>query len=95
MASMDSFPIIVGDNVHDTAYGPGRVVTLMSGNRFQVAFPQGRSYVYNDGGVNSRFTIRTLFWRDPVIAVPTKTDDDWTAIRNVCSAVVAAWRANS
>lgn len=95
MASMDGSPVLVGDSVYDTAYGTGTVAELMSVDRFRVSFPQGRTYVYSDAGVNTRFTIRTLFWRNPVIAVPAKNDNAWTAISAVCSAVVSAMRVNA
>jgi len=91
-ADMDGYAVAIGDTVYDTAYGTGRVVMIMSGGRFQVVFPQGRSYVYSGGGVNSRFTIRTLYWRDPVIVIPTREDNKWSALQNVCRAVASAIR---
>ena len=88
---MDGYIVEVGDTVYDTAYGNGRVTAVLTSNRFQVAFPQGRSYVYSEG-VNSRFTVRTLFWRDPVVVIPTKEEAKWTALQNICKGVASAIR---
>ena len=91
-ATMDDFDVNIGDVVYDTAYGQGTVKAILTGNRFQVAFPDGRNYVYTGAGVNSRFTVRTLYWRNPVFAIPEKDEDRWLHVQNVCRAVVSAIR---
>jgi hypothetical protein len=73
----DGSPILVGDSVHDLAYGPGIVVELKpQEQRFVVKF--GDRYVgYTLGGVGN-FNRKTLFWRDPIDSLPVpKSADKW------------------
>lgn len=91
---MDGSPVLVGDVVYDTLYGAGVVEQILVDNRFVVTFSGANlRHTYHDSGVGSRFKVRSLYWHDPVFAIPAKSDTGWQKIRTICLAVVAAMRA--
>jgi hypothetical protein len=90
MYEMDGAAIVVGDAVHDTLYGVGRVVELLPTNRFRVNFPsKPHGLVYDVNGVGVRYTRRTLFWHDPVIATPPKDSRIWLLLRPIITGLIA------
>lgn len=89
---MDGAVVLVGDQVHDVVYGVGTVVELLD-NRFVVSYASmRRRMTYNSSGIASTKSVRTLYWRDPVLVAPAKDDVQWSKMRAVCMAVVAAFR---
>lgn len=93
MATMDGSSVAVGDAVYDTIYSDGEVFEITLDNRIKVRFPDGREMTYTTAGVSVRFGARTLYWKDPVIAVPLKTDTKWDQARDLCTAIVGVLRA--
>ncbi|MFZ1491126.1 MAG: hypothetical protein WAS51_14405 [Ilumatobacteraceae bacterium] len=92
---MDGYPVLVNDRVYDTQYGWGEVEQLLVDNRAAVVFTVGSKslrHVYDANGVGTRFKTRTLYWHDPIIAVPAKSDNGWTKIQQICRAVVDTLR---
>lgn len=90
---MDGATVNVGDRVYDTAYGPGVVEQLLVDSRFVVMFSTvSRRQTYSTSGTGVRFPTRTLFWHDPIIAVPAKDDTGWLKIQQICRAVVETLR---
>jgi len=70
---LDGYDVIVGDTVHDVAFGPGKVVSLRDlDDKFEVRFVQGNSGLYRTTGIGPALQRRTLFWTDPVLFVPSK-----------------------
>lgn len=94
MHTLDGEQVVVGDFLYDTQYGRGQVEQLLVDNRVVVLFSGlNRRHVYNSEGVGTRFHVRTLYWHDPIIVVPAKSDTGWLKIQQVCLAVIAALRA--
>jgi hypothetical protein len=70
----DNSTLVLGDSVHDVAYGPGTVVELKPvEQRFVVRFGQ-RFVGYTLQGVGN-FNRKTLYWRDPTDALPVPKDN--------------------
>ena len=89
MVSLDGDPVALRDTVHDVVYGTGTVVELMPDGRFAVQFMTiGRRNVYNGQGYSRTNRGRTLYWHDPLLFVPQKSDTGWTLIKRLCRAVV-------
>jgi hypothetical protein len=91
---MDGAEVYIGDSMHDMQFGRGRVVEILSNNRVILNFaPTNRRYTFNTltGCMNGR-QFRTLFWQDPVLAVPVKDDAQWVLMRNICTSVVNSFR---
>lgn len=94
MAQMDGSPVLVNDAVFDTQYGTGEVEQILIDNRFTVLFSGlNRRVTYNGSGLSARFQVRTLFWHDPIIAVPAKSDANWLKIKQIATVLVSALRA--
>lgn len=92
---MDGATLSVGDKVYDIAYGPGEVEQLLVDNRFVVVFSTvSRRQTYLTSGTGVRFPTRTLYWHDPIIAVPAKNDTGWLKIQQICRAVVETLRVS-
>lgn len=80
---MDNFPVFQGDLVHDLVYGIGTVEKVMSAeNRFVVTFGS-RTLSYRQNG-SGPFTTRTLFWHNPVMGAPPKSDKAFGFYRELC-----------
>lgn len=91
----DGSPVLVGDSVHDVAYGPGVVSELkVSESRFVVRF--GTRYVgYTLAGVGN-FTRKTLYWRDPTDLLPVpKSAANWALFTQVKQSLHNALIGNS
>ena len=91
-ASLDGEAVGVGDSVYDMVWGPGTVAQLHVSGNFVVRFAGTRTATFTSAGVNTRYPGRTLFWRDPIVAVPTKDEARWTLIHQLVSGVVASVR---
>lgn len=68
----------VGDNVFDVSAtrGPG-IVSLITRRGMEVRFPSGPMATYNSEGKQLGNSRATLFWHDPIIAVPVKNHAAW------------------
>jgi hypothetical protein len=84
---MDGYPIEVGDAVFDTAFGPGRVTFLADNGGSTVSFGK-MTVAYDMNGRTRRFSRRTLFWKNPIIAAPPKADARWSIVRAMAAAAV-------
>jgi hypothetical protein len=90
---MDGDPVLLNDMVHDTALGNGRVVELLLDNRFVVQFyPSQRRVTYRTDGVAANRQHRSLYWHDPVLLIPTKSEPRWLLIRRMCMGIVTEMR---
>lgn len=95
MALLDGTEVRVGDTLWSVAEGRGRVTQLLTEGRVLIEFEVGGRTVTFDGlGIRARGTHRTLFWKNPIIAIPSKDDALWDRLRPVITAVVAAFRAH-
>jgi hypothetical protein len=91
MAHLDGDSIELGDAVYDVVLGVGRVVEVFADGRFRVGFT-ARAVVYTGTGHSKLNRGRTLYWHDPIVAVPTKSDSRWVLIKRLCAAVIAEVR---
>lgn len=89
---LDGDPVKLGDVVHDVVYGAGRVIELRPDGRFRVQFNAVRTVVYSSTGHSRNNRGRTLYWRDPVLVVPTKDDAIWGVIQRAVRSLVAEIR---
>lgn len=90
--SLDGEPVVAGDSVYDMVWGPGSVLTVQMSGNFVVRFAGTRTGTYTPAGVNTRYPGRTLYWRNPVIVVPTKDEGRWTLIHQLVSGIVQSVR---
>lgn len=92
--TLDGEAIDLGNTVFDLVHGQGKVVeTYALSNQFRVEFGNSKMVVYDGLGMSRFFKTRTLFWHDPFIALPVKSDVGWLRIKNICAAVVREMRA--
>jgi hypothetical protein len=93
---LDSDEVLLGDTVFDVVYGTGTVTELLADKRFRVTFAGNKRFVYREDGVRvDSKGRRTLYWHDPVVAIPVKDDISWTKLRQLMTAVlevVRGWR---
>ena len=92
MANLDGQAIAIGDTVYDVAYGSGQVTELLVDDRFRVRFADGSYHVYTPEGITHHFANKTVFWHNPIVAVPMKSDTLWGAAAAIAHAVVEALR---
>lgn len=83
---LDGYDVQRGDAVYDVAYGAGRVTHLADNGSITVTFGDGRQAGYTDGRTR-RFPQRTLYWKDPVVAVPAKDATLWNCVKAAAAAV--------
>lgn len=86
--SLDGYDAQVGDKVYDVAFGSGKVDHLGDNGSISVRFGDGRTAGYN-GGRTRRFTVRTLYWHNPVVAAPPKDTVLWEIVRAAAAAISA------
>jgi hypothetical protein len=89
---LDNDPVAYGDHVYDVVYGQGEVIELRPDGRFRVEFSAFRTVVYNSTGHSKNNRGRTLYWRDPVLVTPTKSDATWTLIQRLVTAIITEMR---
>jgi hypothetical protein len=91
MAQLDNDAIGLGDTVYDVVFGVGRVVEIFADGRFLVGFTS-RRVVYSSTGHSKMNRGRTLYWHDPIVAIPTKSDSRWLLMKRLCAAIIAEVR---
>lgn len=92
--TLDGETVDLGDRLFDLVHGQGVVVeTYALSNQFRVEFGNDKRVVYDGVGMSRFFRTRTLYWHDPMIALPVKSDRGWLRIKNICAAVVREMRA--
>jgi hypothetical protein len=92
---LDNDPVRVGDVVHDITYGTGRVTELFNENAtFRVLFSahNNRQIVYSRYGTSRVSFGRTLYWHDPIMVIPRKSEINWMKVRAVCVTVYNAMK---
>lgn len=90
---LDGDEVVLGDTVFDVVYGTGTVKELLAEGRFRVHFAGNKRFVYrSDGQRVDTSTRRTLYWHDPVIAIPAKDDISWTKLRQLAKAITDTMR---
>lgn len=86
---LDGEDILPGDAVFDIVYGPGYVHRIDNNTQaFFVRFGN-RSAGYRPDGVSERAQRRTLYWQDPVVFVPAKSQAKWALLLRMTRAL---WR---
>lgn len=92
---MDGDVVLVGDTVFDVLFGTGTVTELLVDDRFRVKFPnKNQPMTYSTTGIGVRYSERTLYWHDPVITIPFKSEPKWLALRPVVTDLVNSLRLN-
>lgn len=76
---MDGEAILVGDFVFDMQHGGGAVTALhVPDGLLMVRFSSiPITFKYKENGVRDGASNRTLFWRNPVVIAPTKSETVW------------------
>lgn len=93
MHTLDNDAVNLGDSVFGVGYGVGRVVELLTEDKFRVQFAlTGRTITYESTGFMARASARSLFWHDPVIVPPAKDETFWHALRASVQALATALR---
>jgi len=83
---MDNEPVVIGDRVFDVIFGSGTVDRIIEGeNRFWVLVAN-RNECYDNNG-NGRFGVRTLYWQNPFIIAPHKSDAGWELMGRIIESV--------
>jgi hypothetical protein len=94
--TLDGEAVSGTEPLHDVVYGPGVVVQTLTEARFRVYFAaSGRTVTYDSLGVSYKLGVRTLYWKNPIVVIPPKSDAKWgliLALLNDISARVRAWR---
>ena len=91
---MDSEPLLIGDRVYDVVFGTGLVDRLAEGeNRFWVIFGN-RNESYDANG-NGRFGVRTLYWHNPFIIAPHKSESTWELMGKLIDATSNVLKAHN
>ncbi len=86
--TMDGDEVAVGDRLYDICLGAGEVTQMLTAGRFSVRFlGDGREQAFTGDGMSPRSHIRTLYWHDPVIVVPRKSDARWDELKRIGVAV--------
>lgn len=83
---LDGYDVRVDDTVYDVAYGAGKVTHLADNGSITITFSDGRQAGYLEGRTR-RFPQRTLYWKDPIVAVPPKDAKLWVCVKAAASAV--------
>lgn len=83
---LDGADVRIKDSVYDVAYGAGKVTHLADNGGITVRFGDGREAGYVEGRT-PRFPQRTLYWQNPIVAVPPKSMRRWVAVRAAAAAV--------
>lgn len=79
--TLDGYPVIEGDTVHDVVMGSG-VVEVSTQESITVYYGTQR-ITYLTGG-KGPWPMRTLFWRNPILVTPSKNDDLWSLQTELC-----------
>lgn len=92
MTRMDGEVVNVGDVVYDLLFASGKVTALPTPGTMRVTFTDGRTHTYTQDGKRARVNARTLYWRDPLVVTPQKSDAQWNMIPPILRAVVGVIR---
>lgn len=94
---LDGFEVKVGDTVYDLVLGSGVVVSLHEDsavNRFTVKFGEHRQLTFDEHGF-CHHKFRTLYWHNPIIAIPAKDDVFWALQKDVSLAATELIKAKA
>lgn len=91
---LDNDTVNVGDSVYDLRYGNGTVVGFdMSRRTISVKFVTPNTTLnYEESGRRGEKFKRSLYWHNPIIAAPMKSDIFWREGISVARAAVDAMR---
>lgn len=94
--TLDGEAVSIHEIVYDVIYGEGAVVQLLTNQRFRVFFSRtGGTVTYDSAGVSFKLGARTLYWKNPIITIPPKSDTKWALILAMVQDIttrVRAWR---
>lgn len=82
---LDSYPMAVGDTVHDVVMGVG-IVSNIGSDFAEVRF-NNRTLTYRDGCTSNLYGRKTLYWHNPVITIPPRNAGRWSFMRAICLSV--------
>lgn len=89
MPLLDTSTISLGDTVFSMGYGSGKVVELLTADRYVVRFEvNGKRVAYEGNGVQVRMPYRSLYWADPIVALPKKGTTRWNRLKPVMAELV-------
>lgn len=88
MSTFDGADIFDGDKLWVVGMGPATVIDVnYSGFRIRVA---GRTRKVNYQGIQSGDQYKTVFWKDPVLAIPSKNNALWSQQKKLALTAVNA-----
>lgn len=80
---LDESPIFPNDLVYDIIYGQGKVEKILPlENKVLVSFGQRTMGYRNDG--SGPFSVRTLYWHNPIMGAPPKDEKAFEFYRTLC-----------
>lgn len=86
---LDGFQVVLGDSVWDILLQKPGSVTFVDGSGFFTAdFGAGKVLTYASGGRIAG--VRRAYWRDPVLTLPRKGDQQWSLLQVIVNAVRGA-----
>lgn len=81
-------PVAAGDPVHDILRGAGFVERLRPDGKIEVRFTTHRSLrVFQPDGRTAASDPVTLFWHDPILFVPLKSEAAYVQQRNIAGSI--------
>lgn len=94
MPALHGDTVSVGDQVYDVAMGPGVVRFIYEGDAeypILVSFSGNREQAYSPAGHTRRFLQATLYWANPILAVPQRVARPfWPAVQAGVVAMIEA-----
>jgi hypothetical protein len=94
--TLDRELVAQGDSVYAVGLGAGRVVELLLGDKMRVQFStaggSGVTRTFDSSGVQTSAPFRTLYWHDPIVAVPLKNEAKWARAVPAVKAVLDLFR---
>lgn len=87
---LDGYEVDPGDPVYDLFFGDGRVANITADGRAVVAFGP-RVFTYDERGVGQHGR-RSLYWHNPVLLVPMKSEASWSLQRRLNMAIAGELR---
>ncbi|MEB2499546.1 hypothetical protein [Burkholderia cenocepacia] len=87
---LDGYDALPGDAVYDLYFGDGRVHSLTADGQAVVSFGN-RTFTYDDRGVGQHGR-RSLYWHNPILVVPMKSEREWQLQRSLNAAISSVLR---
>lgn len=97
VTTLDNEPVAQGDTLYAVGQGPGTVTELLSGGKMRVQFSghggTTTARTFGSDGKQVGAAYRSLYWHDPIVAIPLKSEAKWARAVPAIRAVLELFRA--